>query len=57
MQEQGRTFPTLQDELKSDGSAAVVTHFANLFRREVVVREMLDRGGTDHLMCSTFKVL
>lgn len=56
LQEQGRTFPTLQEELTSGASAAVISHFANLFHMAFVVRGALDRGGPDTLMCSTFKV-
>lgn len=56
LQEQGRTFPTLQDELKSDFLAAATSYFAKLYRREVVVRDLLNRGDSDTSVCSTFKV-
>lgn len=55
-QEQGRKFQTLQDELKSEGLAAAKTHFANIFRKEVVVRGLLDNRGAATFMCSVFQV-
>lgn len=56
LQEQGRKFNTLQDELRSEGLAAAKAHFANIFRKEVVVRKLLDAGGTAGFMCSAFQV-
>ncbi|CAM9491454.1 unnamed protein product [Ectocarpus sp. 4 AP-2014] len=55
--EQGRKFNTLQDELRSEGLAAAKAHFANIFRKEVVVRKLLDAGGTAGFMCSAFQML
>ncbi|CBJ30222.1 hypothetical protein Esi_0180_0035 [Ectocarpus siliculosus] len=57
LQEQGRKFNTLQDELRSEGLAAAKAHFANIFRKEVVVRKLLDAGGTAGFMCSAFQML
>lgn len=57
LKEEGQTFPTLQEELKSNNRAVATANFADLFRKEVVVRGMLDRGGTDMCMCSIFKVM
>lgn len=54
-QEQGRKFQTLQDELRSEGLAAAKAHFANIFRKEVVVRGLLDNGGAAGYMCSVFQ--
>lgn len=56
LQEQGRKFQTLQDELRSEGLAAAKAHFANIFRKEVVVRGLLDNGGAAGFMCSVFQV-
>lgn len=55
-QEQGRKFQTLQDELRSEGLAAAKAHFANIFRKEVVVRGLLDNGGAAGFMCSVYQV-
>ncbi|CAM9547110.1 unnamed protein product [Ectocarpus fasciculatus] len=55
--EQGRKFNTLQDELRSEGLAAAKAHFTNIFRKEVVVRKLLDAGGTAGFMCSAFQML
>lgn len=56
LQGQGRAFLTLQDELKSEGLSAATSLFANIFCREIVVKELLGRGGGDMRVCSTFKV-
>ncbi|CAM9612492.1 unnamed protein product, partial [Laminaria digitata] len=56
-QGQGRAFLTLQDELKSEGLSAATSLFANIFCREIVVKELLSRGGGDMRVCSTFKEL
>lgn len=56
LQEQGRKFQTLQDELRSEDLAAAKAHFANIFRKEVVVRGLLDNGGAAGCMCSVFQV-
>ncbi|CAM9133315.1 unnamed protein product, partial [Hapterophycus canaliculatus] len=53
--DRGRNFQTLQDELTSEGLAAAKAHFANIFRREVVVRGLLDNGRSDGLMCSVYQ--
>ncbi|CAB1097539.1 unnamed protein product [Ectocarpus sp. CCAP 1310/34] len=55
--EQGCKFNTLQDELRSEGLAAAKAHFADIFRKEVVVRKLLDAGGTAGFMCSAFQML
>lgn len=55
LQEQGR-MQSLQDELRNEGLAAAKAHFTNIFRREVVVRGLLDNGGTIAFMCSVFQV-
>lgn len=57
LQGQGRVFLTLQDELKSEGLSAATSLFANILCREIVVKELLSRGGGDMRVCSTFKVV
>ncbi|CAM9879406.1 unnamed protein product, partial [Pylaiella littoralis] len=57
VKEQGRKFQSLQDELRNQGMAVAKTHFANIFRREAVLRGLLDSGGTITYMCSVFQKL